>query len=300
LSRILLVAENLSGEDSAVPVAHRLQRMLSYYYKIINITWINHQEDIQSLQYRLMEKDYEIIAFIGSDTIFTQTAQFFIKINTPIAFIPSEDKSAIAHSLLLPHQLDQCVRMIKFGKDIAIDAGLFDNTLFLCSANAGIFTKASYYFETGRRDGMLAYVDFISAIGYSTEFIQLKIEYEEGVKDISTPFIMIQNTTHTQRGFQLCPTISHEDGKLNFFFLEKWKPIKRIQKMRKIFGNDGWNMGAILDCIRGERLFITPVSPLLFNIDGQYRRITKRTMIKCLPTVLNLRIPNGQSSGFLA
>jgi YegS/Rv2252/BmrU family lipid kinase len=208
-----------------------------------------------------------------------------------IGYIPSGSTNDFATGLHLPQNPLDAIKNIVEGKAVTLDAGIFNDRIFIYTASFGIFTKASY--NTPR--------DLKNTLGY----LAYVLEGSKEIMDVQPVFLKAESNNHSVEGKYIfgavCNTKQIGGGLLKFddntvdmsdglleVLLVKF-PKNPAEVMQIIFdAKSGKYNSNMFDFFSADEVTITTENDIDWTIDGEYQKGNKKINIKTLNSAIHL------------
>ena len=147
------------------------------------------------------------IIAIGGDGTINEVAAALIHSSIPLGIIPQGSGNGLARHLGIPFKFKKALKVALSGQIITIDAGLWNNRPFFCTAGIGFDAYVAAHFAKRGKRGFINYV-------YSTfaSLLQYKpIEINENEKIFS---LTVANANQFGNNAYISPESDLQDGKL--------------------------------------------------------------------------------------
>ena len=238
-------------------------------------------------------KEKDVVVCIGGDGTFNEMVSGLIKNNLypKIGYIPSGSTNDFANGLNLPQNPLEAVDNILYGDTLNLDAGIFNDRIFIYTASFGIFTKASYNTTRDLKNtlGYLAYVLEGSKEILDVQPVCLKAESKDRCVEGKYIFGAICNTKQIGGGLLRFDdnTVDMSDGLLEVLLVKF--PKNPAEIMQIIFdAKSGKYNGNMFDFFSADEVTITTEDKIDWTIDGEYQKGSESIKIKTLNNAIRL------------
>lgn len=243
----------------------------------------------------LYAKDKDIIVCIGGDGTVNETISGIIseKLSCSVGYIPSGSTNDFANGLSLNMNPLEAAKEIIEGNVKNLDAGFFNDRLFIYTASFGLFTRASY--ATPR--------DLKNSLGY----LAYILEGTKEIKDIQPYHIKVKTKTKSFEGDYIfgaiCNTkqiaggiirfsdtnVDMNDGLLEVLLVKY--PKNPAEVMQTIFdAQSGKFESSMFDFFSAEELTISTEDEISWTIDGEYQKGNEKITIKNVKSAIPIII----------
>ena len=232
-------------------------------------------------------KDKDLVVCIGGDGTFNEMISGLVKNNySPlVGYIPSGSTNDFATGLGISLNPMKAARDIIEGTPQKIDAGLFDDRVFIYTSSFGVFTKSSYNTPRDLKNtlGYTAYVLEGAKEITNIPSIKLNVKCEERVLENNYVFGAVCNTKQIGGGFVSFnkEKIDMNDGKLEVLLIKYPRNPVELTQCLVDLRNSKFNNPSFEFFSTTEITFLSE-NELDWTIDGEYQRGNNIITIKCI------------------
>jgi YegS/Rv2252/BmrU family lipid kinase len=163
-------------------------------------------------QIALTEGATKVIA-IGGDGTINEVASALLKTNIPMGIIPMGSGNGLARHLQIPLQFEKALYRAIDGNIISIDAGIWNERPFFCTAGIGFDAQVASHFASRGKRGFLNYL-------YSTLLSLSRYQAIE-IKEIGRVFsFTVANANQFGNNAYISPESDLQDGLLETIFIK--------------------------------------------------------------------------------
>lgn len=163
-------------------------------------------------QIALTEGATKVIA-IGGDGTINEVASALLKTNIPMGIIPMGSGNGLARHLQIPLQFEKALYRAIDGNIISIDAGIWNERPFFCTAGIGFDAQVASHFASRGKRGFLNYL-------YSTLLSLSRYQAIE-IKKIGRVFsFTVANANQFGNNAYISPESDLQDGLLETIFIK--------------------------------------------------------------------------------
>ncbi len=244
-------------------------------------------------------KNADTIVCIGGDGTFNEMISGIVEknIDVPVGYIPSGSTNDFAKGLGISHVPLTAAKHIIEGKARYIDAGFFNNRVFIYTASFGIFTKTSYNTSRDLKN-MLGYFAYV--LEGTKEFVDIPRYHIKAVGDNKTIeddyiFGAVCNSKRIGGGLLKFEegTVDMNDGLLEVLFIKYPKNPAEIPKIMFDASNAKFDSN-MFDFFSTNELTIYTEDEIIWTLDGEYQKGREKTVIRNIKSAVPLILKDGK------
>ena len=238
-------------------------------------------------------KDKDMIVCIGGDGTFNEMISGLIKHNLSptIGYIPSGSTNDFATGLGISLNPMKAARDIIEGTPCKIDAGVFNDRVFIYTSSFGVFTKSSYNTPRDLKNtlGYTAYVLEGAKEITNIPSIKLKVECKERILEGNYVFGAVCNTMQIGGGFVSFnkENVDMNDGLLEVLLIKYPRnPVELTQCLLELKSSK-FNTPFFEFFSTGE-ITISTEDKIDWTIDGEYQKGNNKITVRCIKDAFTL------------
>ncbi len=225
-------------------------------------------------------KKADLVVCMGGDGTLSEVVKGIIKecLNVPLGYIPSGSTNDFASSLNLKSNPKAQAEFIVSHKPRPIDVGMFNDTCFVYTASAGLFTAASYATpqKLKNRLGHLAYLLFSVKELFRVKKLRLDISLKDQKIEGKYIFVSINNAKKVGGVMRLDKCgVDFDDGMFELMLIEYPKNPAELCKMIIQVSRQKFNGHITL--LRTDSVKIEAQSEFNWSLDGEKEKGSKYT-----------------------
>jgi len=233
----------------------------------------------------------ELVLACGGDGTVTACAEGVADSGVPLAIIPMGTGNLLARNIGLPTDLAEALEVALSGRDLPVDAGLANGTLFVVMAGLGL--DASMLADTSeplkRRLGWLAYA--ISVLRHLKDRpVRVRISADGGhAVRTRASAVIVGNVGWLRGGLPLLPDARPDDGLLDAVVFSARGLVSWVALAAHVLTRRG--RPANVTRLQFRRLQVDLDCEQPWELDGEVMGATRRLVIEAQPGGLLLRVP---------
>ena len=238
-------------------------------------------------------KGKDMIVCIGGDGTFNEMISGLVKHNysPTIGYIPSGVSNDFATGLGISLNPMKAARDIIEGTPVSLDAGLFNDRVFIYTSSVGVFTKSSYSTPRDLKNnlGYTAYVLEGAKEITNIPSIKLKISCKERVLEGNYVFGAVCNTMKIGGGFVTFneSSVDMNDGRLEVLLIKYPRNPVELTQCLVDLKSSKFNT-PFFEFFSTDDITITSETELDWTIDGEYQKGSKEINVKCIKDAFSL------------
>ena len=205
-----------SGRDR--PMLYALNQVFQEFKMDWDVSITKKDGDACEFAKKLKDSDVDVVVSYGGDGTIMQVVNGLMGSQKPLLTLRGGSGNVIANELGIPFDLEESLRLLKEGKERAVDVGVMEDQYFLLRVSFGF--EANVVKETDRETkkvlGSLAYAmgAFKTLIGTTSG--QYHIQVDDESLDIEGLCCIVANSGNIGLpGLSLAPDIEIDDGLLD-------------------------------------------------------------------------------------
>ena len=243
--------------------------------------------------------EYDIVVTGGGDGMLHELFAGILANGSdmPCGYIPCGTVNDFASSLMIPKTPIEAVETIINGKVKAIDAGIFNDSIFSYVAAFGLFTRASYSTDQTLKN-LLGFGAYLLEIIKTTDLIhfndmsvhaRVKVADKEYEDDFIFGFA--GNTLSVGGLTNIVPSQAQmNDGLLELMFVKTPRSIQDLDLIRQAFMNHDLNSPCILS-LQAHKAEVIMDKETEWTLDGEYGGSCKKANIGVLTRAVKILCP---------
>ena len=213
--------------------------------------------------------------------------------NLPITYIPAGTTNAFARTLKLPRRIGDMRRVLASGRDVAIDAGRFNDGYFSYVASFGAFTKCSYATPRSMKRllGHLAYV--LEGIRDITalEARPMTVEADDCTYTGEYVFGAFSNTVSIGGMLHYdSALVDMNDGKLEMLLIRKPENLGEVRRLVHALGSSDFD-DPLFDFAASSAFHLKTEQGFDWSVDGERAAGGTAVEIACVKSAVRITVP---------
>ncbi len=293
---VVAIVNPLSGAGATPDVARRRIELLEDRFADAGLHGLVHVTDrgghARDLARGALDGGASLVIAWGGDGTINEVASTLAGSRTPLGIIPAGSGNGFANDLGLDPNPGRAIQTALYGRDRAIDGGVFDGRLFFNIAGTGFDAAVAEQFNArarGRR-GMGPYVRIAvrELFRYRGRRYHIHLDGDEIVSDAL--IVAFANGREYGNHIRLAPGAKMDDGLLEAIVLDDRPPLARVWSGRHVaLGRIERTPGMV---VRGVKTAsIETDGEIVYHLDGEIGRARGRVDVRVLPGALVVRVP---------
>lgn len=217
---LFLYSDNKSGKNKAFKKHDYIIKKLSTKYECYSKCC----SSLNELDYECThaKEKYDVLVFAGGDGTFNRVVSNIAPLeenNRPLlGYLPTGTINDAGRSFGIGNSLKKALKIILKGKVIKADIGWYNGRYFVYVLAIGRYSDISYATPRNEKKifGKIAYYFFALKEVFVIKNIHAHLEFDDGVIDMKTPFVLIMNGKNVG-GFRVNFKNNPTDGKFNIY-----------------------------------------------------------------------------------
>lgn len=239
--------------------------------------------------------DYDLVVCSGGDGTLNETVNGLLRLEHPpvLGYIPAGTTNDFAASLGIPKHMEEAARLAVSGRELQVDAGLFNDRYFAYVAAFGAFTDVAYATPQEYKNllGKLAYLlEGAQRLG-SLKTYRMHLEHDGGSTDGEFLVGLVSNSSYVA-GLPMgkMVEVSMSDGLMEVNLVRKPANLGDLSKtIRALLQGDLDN--ELLFSVKTRSLRVESDQPVPWTLDGEYGGSCTLARIENRHRLLTIRGP---------
>jgi YegS/Rv2252/BmrU family lipid kinase len=255
--------------------------------------------EIIDLAKKAVKGDAEIIVAGGGDGTISAVASELLGTEKTLGVLPLGTLNNFSKDLGIPKDLEEAVKIIAANNVKKIDAGEVNGRIFINNSSIGLYPHIVKRREAQQRLGHGKWRSaFWAALKMlrRSPFFAVKIESENEVRIVKTPFVFVGNGDYEMDFFNIGRRAKIDDGKLSVYFLHRsGRRGLFLLVLRTVFGR--LKQTHDFEEIYVEKItFETKKKNLLVAFDGEVETLQTPLHYKIHPQSLRVIVPESANN----
>jgi diacylglycerol kinase (ATP) len=241
---------------------------------------------------KALKKGANLLFVWGGDGMVQQCADALVGSDATVAIIPAGTANLLAHSLGIPHDLAEAVRIGFHGQHRRLDLGRINGEHFAVMAGVGFDADMIRDADRGlkTRLGRLAYPwTGLRNIDAPPTKVKIKIDGTTWFDGDAT-CVLIGNVGTILGGVQVFDDARPDDGWLDIGVSTADGPVQWARALGHISTGNA-DRSPLIRTTRAKRISVKLSAPLAYELDGGARPKTGRIKAKVVPAAVTVRVP---------
>lgn len=228
-TRILFIANPISGTHDKRPIIESLPRFLSEEQFQWEVVWTDHRGHAAEIAQRAAEDGIDVCAAIGGDGTVNEVARSLCHTQTALAIIPMGSGNGLARHIQIPMNPNGALEVLARCEIKPLDYGLINEIPFFCTCGMGFDAFISEKFANSGKRGLLTYIENTLKGGLSYEPETYEIELDGQKEHYKAFLIACGNASQYGNNFYIAPQASMSDGLLDVTIMEPFNVLEAPQ-----------------------------------------------------------------------
>ncbi|MGI8470106.1 MAG: diacylglycerol/lipid kinase family protein [Pyrinomonadaceae bacterium] len=283
-----------SGSVECDETKRRLQAAFRAHSIEAEIHLAQSGREIIELAKRAAQSDTEIICAGGGDGTISAVASIVSGTNKTLGVLPLGTLNNFSKDLRIPQNIEEAVRVIAENNVKQIDVGEVNGHIFVNNSSIGLYPHIVKDREQQQHLGhgkwRSAFWAALKILKHSP-FFAVKLETEENIRIVKTPFVFVGNGEYEMDFFNIGRRAEIDDGKLSVYFLHRsGRKGLFLLALRTIFGRLRQTKD-FEEISVTEITFETKKRQILVAFDGEIKMLKTPLHYKIHPQVLRVIAP---------
>lgn len=252
---------------------------------------------------RAAKRGTPYVVACGGDNTIDLAARGIIGSNTTLVVVPTGTRNNIAHSLELPKDIPESVRLVTTGKRLEVDVGRVHlvgrQTIFLELLTIGL-TAAMFPAMDEAQKGDLGRIGDLLAtfITQPAATFRLNLDHGEQIISVQALTIVVLNMPYLGANFQIASSVDYLDGLLDVFVYADLGKLDLLTHAAQIA--QGFTDDPRVRHLRVKHIEIETDPPLPIMLDGNVvkeKALRRRVLtLEAAPRMLKVMTQAGRGS----
>ncbi|WP_121665750.1 diacylglycerol/lipid kinase family protein [Mesonia aquimarina] len=279
---IFMIINPVSGDQNKAELLRGVKKQLQ---KNDNLTIYktSGNDDVEKIQKKLADKNYERILVAGGDGTVKLAAEAMEDHKISIGILPAGSANGLAKDLNLPEEQKDFIK-VALGKKISeIDAVSINGQLSLHISDFGLNAELIKEFEGSNFRGKLGYaLNSIPTLFQNEGPFDFSIETEKETLERKAIMLAFANSKKFGTGATVNPNGKIDDGIFEILIFKKFDVIEILKTL-----NEGAKLSSdFVEIIAVKKVIVKTKKPIDFQIDGEYCKAIKKVEAHILPKKL--------------
>ncbi|MDX1472245.1 MAG: diacylglycerol kinase family protein [Flavobacteriaceae bacterium] len=291
-SHILLVINPIAGHNDKHHIVEMVKREVERNNGTIDTYRTTGFEDMSSIQDLIRKTTPQRMVVVGGDGTISLVAEAIIGSNIPLGIIPAGSANGLCHSLEIPDDLDDQIKIALGEQLLRMDVLKVNGKSCLHIADLGINAELIRNFRNSNIRGKLGYIlNAIPTLIETDSPFTFKIELN-GQSFVRTGIMLaIANAQSYGLGGTINPRGRIDDGKFEIIIFKSFDPIEIIKTLYDEADLDS----GFAECYSTQKSIIQTQRPIPFQIDGELMEDTSRVVVEVDIKSIDIAVPTGFS-----
>ena len=188
---ILFIVNPISGTRDKGAVQKDIETLTDASQFDYRIAFTEYAGHASVLAREAVENGFDIVVAVGGDGTVNEVARSLVHTPTALGIIPCGSGNGLARHLQIPLDARKAMQIINRATISSLDYGTINAMPFFCTCGVGFDAFVSLKFATGKKRGLLSYIENTLREGLSYKPETYTIEDEEGYSVL--PFMRIRS-----------------------------------------------------------------------------------------------------------
>ncbi len=289
--RILFIVNPISGSRRRRNLVQMINEKIDSDKYDINIELTKYAGHAIEISRQAVKNRYDVIVAVGGDGTVNEVASQMINSNSTLGIIPGGSGNGLARHLNIPLTVLRAINLLNKGVVSKIDTATVNDNPFISIAGIGFDALVAKKFAKSQRRGFLTYFKIAA-----NEFMTYKpkkyiLSFDEGLYIKRRAFfISFANSNQFGYNAKIAPNARLNDGKIDICIAQKpnvfQTPVVANLLLLKLI-----DKSPLMDIIPTTGVVIKQKKNRVINIDGEPVKLSKKLVIKVVPSSLKVIIP---------
>ena len=177
---ILFIVNPISGTRDKGAVQKDIETLTDASQFDYRIAFTEYAGHASVLAREAVENGFDIVVAVGGDGTVNEVARSLVHTPTALGIIPCGSGNGLARHLQIPLDARKAMQIINRATISSLDYGTINAMPFFCTCGVGFDAFVSLKFATGKKRGLLSYIENTLREGLSYKPETYTIEDEEG------------------------------------------------------------------------------------------------------------------------
>lgn len=232
---ILFIVNPISGTRDKGAVQKDIETLTDASQFDYRIAFTEYAGHASVLAREAVENGFDIVVAVGGDGTVNEVARSLVHTPTALGIIPCGSGNGLARHLQIPLDARKAMQIINRATISSLDYGTINAMPFFCTCGVGFDAFVSLKFATGKKRGLLSYIENTLREGLSYKPETYTIEDEEGTVKYDAFLIACANASQYGNNAYIAPNASMEDGLMDVTVMEPFSAIEAPQLAIQLF-----------------------------------------------------------------
>ena len=292
--KLLLILNPTSGRGAAAGSLFSIVNGFSKTGWEVTVIPTQEKGDAQKIA-RERAADFPFLVCCGGDGTLNETVNGLMEVQDRplLGYIPAGTTNDFARTLKLPRRIGGMRRVLASGRDVAIDAGRFNDGYFSYVASFGAFTKCSYATPRSMKRllGHLAYV--LEGIRDITalEARPMTVEADDCTYTGEYVFGAFSNTVSIGGMLHYdSALVDMNDGKLEMLLIRKPENLGEVRRLVHALGSSDFD-DPLFDFAASSAFHLKTEQGFDWSVDGERAAGGTAVEIACVKSAVRITVP---------
>lgn len=264
---ILFIVNPISGTRDKGAVQKDIETLTDASQFDFRIAFTEYAGHASVLAREAVEKGFDIVVAVGGDGTVNEVARSLVHTPTALGIIPCGSGNGLARHLQIPLDARKAMQIINRATISSLDYGTINAMPFFCTCGVGFDAFVSLKFATGKKRGLLSYIENTLREGLNYKPETYTIEDEEGTVKYDAFLIACANASQYGNNAYIAPNASMEDGLMDVTVMEPFSAIEAPQLAIQLF-NRTIDHNSHIKTFRSKKIRITRQGDGAVHCDG--------------------------------
>ena len=286
-TRLLFIANPISGTHDKRPIIESLPRFLSPERFEWEVVWTDHRGHAAELASQAALKGVDVCVAIGGDGTVNEVARSLCHSQTALAIIPMGSGNGLARHIQIPMNPEGALEVLAQCEVKPLDYGVINDIPFFCTCGMGFDAFISEKFAGSGKRGLLTYIEntLRGGLSYEPETYELELD---GQKEHHKAFLIAcGNASQYGNNFYIAPQASMSDGLLDVTIMEPFNVLKAPQIVMQML-NKTLDSNPHIRTFQCHSLHVHRSHPGVIHYDGEPAEAGTEIEIRLVPQGLRV------------
>ena len=292
---ICFIINAAAGGQDAAGIASALPHLLAKFNRPFEVRLLRRGRDVRQATVRAVQEGFRIIVGAGGDGTVNAIASHLAGTDRCLGILPTGTFNYVARSFGIPLAIEEAVRVIVEGRELAIDVGEVNGWAFLNNAGLGGYVKIvrrrEQVFHTWGRSRIAAYWVILRSLFDLRRSLTLKVTVDGELWQYRTPMAFVAKSAYQLEQYGLAGTACISQRQLALFVAPDCGGLELIRRAVELaLGNLEPERDFTLHC--GSNILVETSKRKRHVIcDGEVRRLTAPFRFRILKDALRVLVP---------
>ncbi|MCX5786385.1 MAG: diacylglycerol kinase family lipid kinase [Elusimicrobia bacterium] len=259
-------------------------------YEIEFTTKRSHARELAA---KAVTQGFSDVVAVGGDGTIRETASALVGHSQTLGIIPCGSGNGLARNLYIPLDAGACVRGLLDWHVRAIDAGLANGELFLCSAGVGLDAEIARDFNARKGGrGILPYIYHGALQFFKYRPVPMAAAFNSKWMKFEPLLAAVMNGRQFGGGAQIAPDAYLDDGLLDLAVVKKKGFLKTILTLPDLFNGRLASHPELVSYFKAQIFELHCLKGTAYHLDGEdFVCDTGLLKITVLPRALKVKAP---------